>query len=154
MTAIVVAAVTGAGLVTGLLFAFSNCVMKALGDLPEDKGMFAMQRVNDVIINPLFIALFLGTPVLCGIIAIGAMGDLGASGNLYLLIGALVYLCGPFGITMFCNVPLNNRLAKAEPSDSADLWRLYQRSWLRWNHLRSFLGAISIVLLAVGLGSA
>jgi uncharacterized membrane protein len=46
MTSILVMAITGAGLITGLLFSFSNFVMRALADLPNDKGMFAMQRVN------------------------------------------------------------------------------------------------------------
>ena len=154
MMIIIVAAIAGAGLVTGLLFAFSNFVMRALADLPNDKGMFAMQRVNEAIINPVFLALFLGTPILCAVIAVRSALQLDNPGSLFLLIGAIAYLIGPFGVTMLFNVPLNNQLAKAERSTADDVWPVYQRRWQRWNHLRTYIGVVSILLLATGLASA
>lgn len=153
MTSIVVIAITGAGLVTGLLFAFSNFVMRALADLPNDKGMFAMQRVNETILNPVFLILFLGTPALCVLIAFESALQLGSSDRLLLLLGALAYLIGPFGITVLFNVPLNNKLAKAERSVADVVWPIYQKQWQRWNHLRTCIGVASIVLLAAGLGT-
>ena len=153
MTLIIVAAVTGAGIVTGLLFAFSNFVMRALADLPSDKGMFAMQRINETIINPVFLALFLGTPILCAFIAIRFILHFDEPGSLFLVMGALAYLVGPFGITMLFNVPLNNRLASAECSVADDVWPEYRRRWQRWNHLRTCIGVISILLLGAGLGA-
>ena len=149
---LVIAAIVGAGLVTGLLFAFSNCVMSALAELSNENGMLAMQRVNEKIINPIFMLLFLGTPILCAIIGISSAMSLDASGKLPLLIGAICYLIGPFGITMMCNVPLNNRLAKAELSDADEVWAAYQIRWQRWNHARTYIGVLSILLLATGLG--
>ena len=101
MTAIIVLAITGAGMVTGLLFAFSNFVMRALADLPNDKGMFTMQRVNEKIINPVFLVLFSGTPVLCSLIAIRSVLQFDVPGSLYLLAGALAYLIGPFGLRCY-----------------------------------------------------
>ena len=38
---IVLLAITGAGVVTGLLFAFSNFVMSSLAELPNDKAQSA-----------------------------------------------------------------------------------------------------------------
>ena len=146
-------AITGAGVITGLLFAFSNFVMRALADLPNDKGMFAMQRVNEKILNPVFLFLFLGTPILCVLIAFKSAMQLDSSGSLFLLIGALSYLIGPFGITMLFNVPLNNKLAEAERSDADEAWPAYQKQWQRWNHFRTYIGVVSIVLLAAGLGT-
>ena len=154
MTTVIVVAIVGAGLITGLLFAFSNFVMRALADLPNDKGMYTMQRVNETIINPVFLALFLGTPVLCSLIAIKSALQLDAPGGLYLLIGALAYLIGPFGITMLFNVPLNNKLAKAEPSVADEVWPIYQKRWQSWNHVRTYIGVVSVLLLAAGLGTA
>jgi uncharacterized membrane protein len=148
---IIVAAITGAGLVTGLLFAFSNCVMQALADLPPDKGMYAMQRVNERIINPLFLLLFLGTPVLCVVIAVYSGLNIDIPGSLFLLAGALAYLAGPFGITVLFNVPLNNQLAVADASDPQHIWPMYRMVWLRWNHARTYIGAAAIVFLALGL---
>ena len=153
MTFIIIAAIVGAGLVTGLLFAFSNFVMSALAELSNEDGMFAMQKVNVKIINPIFILLFLGTPILCVIIAISAAMSPDASGNLLLLIGSICYLIGPFGITILFNVPLNNLLAKTEVSDADGVWTDYQIRWQRWNHIRTFIGVLSILLIAAGLGN-
>ena len=153
ITVIIVASILGAGLVTGLLFAFSNFVMKALADLPSEKGMFAMQRINETIINPIFMVLFLGTPILCSVIVVNAGLKINEPGNLFLLVGALAYVIGPFGITMLFNVPLNNLLARADVSDSNDIWPMYQKKWQRWNHIRTYIGVISVVFMAIGLGS-
>lgn len=112
---IVAIAITGSGVVTGLLFAFSNFVMRALDDLPTGQGMFAMQRINERIINPIFLIFFMGTLVLCLIIVVVSALELGASGHAYFLAGAVVYPLGPFGpfgITILFNVPLNNKLAE------------------------------------------
>ena len=154
MTVITVLAITGAGLVTGLLFAFSNFVMRALADLPHDRGMFAMQRVNETIINPLFILLFFGTPILCAIIAVNAIMTIGATGSQLLLAGSMAYLIGPLGITMCFNVPLNNRLANADSESADHVWPEYQKRWQRWNHVRTYIGIASIALLAAGLAAS
>jgi uncharacterized membrane protein len=149
----IVACISGAGLVTGLLFAFSNFVMRALADLPPDKGMFAMQRINGAIINPVFLVLFLGTPLLCSVIAVGAGLKFGEPGSVYLLFGALAYIIGPFGITMLFNVPLNNLLARADVSDANEIWPMYQKRWQWWNHIRTYIGVASVVFMSIGLGS-
>ena len=148
-----VASISGAGLVTGLLFSFSNFVMRALADLPSDKGMFAMQRINETIINPIFLMLFLGTPILCVVIAVNSGLKINEPGSLFLLVGALAYLIGPFGITVLFNVPLNNLLARAEVSESDEIWPMYQKKWQWWNHIRTYIGVASVVFMAMGLGS-
>ena len=150
---IIVVSISGAGLVTGLLFAFSNFVMRALADLPPDKGMFAMQRINETIINPVFLLIFLGTPILCLVIAVHSGLNINEPGSLFLLVGALAYLIGPFGITVLFNVPLNNLLARADVSEADEIWPMYQKKWQRWNHIRTYIGVGSIVFMAMGLGS-
>ncbi len=148
---IVAIAITGAGVVSGLLFAFSNFVMRALQDLPAEHGMFAMQRINERIINPIFLMFFMGTPVLCLIIVVASALELGASGHAYFLVGALVYLLGPFGITMLFNVPLNNKLVETVLTESAEAWPLYRKKWQWWNHIRTYMGILSVFLLTLGL---
>jgi uncharacterized membrane protein len=152
ITIISVASISGAGLVTGLLFAFSNFVMRALADLPSDKGMFAMQRINETIINPVFLILFLGNPILCSVIVVNSGLNINEPGSLFLLVGALAYLIGPFGITVLFNVPLNNLLASADVSDSDEIWPMYQKKWQWWNHIRTYIGVASVVIMAMGLG--
>ena len=148
---VTVACITGAGVVTGLLFAFSNFVMQALADLPVEHGMYAMQRINKKIINPVFLVFFLGTPVSCLAIAVIALAAPGNSATCLLVAGAMAYLIGPFGITILFNVPLNNRLASAEPTEAKEVWPIYQANWQRWNHIRTGIGIVSIIFLAFGL---
>lgn len=150
MTLVFIGAITGAGIVTGLLFAFSNFVMQALAKLPNEQGMFAMQEINEKIINPIFIAFFMGTPLLCAAIGVNALTDLESAGSTYLLLGAILYLVGPFGITMLFNVPLNNKLAQAEVADADAVWPDYQVRWQRWNHARTYIGILAIVFLSLG----
>ena len=76
---------------------------------------------------------------------------LGSPGSVALLIGSILYLVGPFGITMMFNVPLNNRLAEAAAEDANTTWPEYQIRWQRWNHLRTYIGVLAIILLAAGL---
>lgn len=149
---LVAAAVAGAGLVTGLLFAFSNFVMRALADLEPAQGMLAMQRINERILNPLFLLFFLGTPLLCLAIGVHGLVHMSEPGSGLLFTGALLYLVGPLGITVLRNVPLNDELAAVPPAEGAALWARYQVDWQRWNHVRTYLGLTSILLLCVGLG--
>jgi len=151
MSWIIVAALTGAGVVTGLLFAFSNFVMRALAKLPNEQAMSAMQQINEKIINPIFLLFFLGTPLLCAAAALSVVFAEPFEGRVALLAGSIGYLIGPFGITIFFNVPLNNRLAEADLVDADTIWTDYQIRWQRWNHVRTYVGIISMVLLAVGL---
>lgn len=151
MTFITISAITGAGVVTGLLFAFSNFVMRALAMLPARHGMSAMQHINTKIINPTFVAIFLGTPILCIWIAACAFMSTESPGRLFLMLGSIAYLAGPFGITMLFNVPLNNRLAAVDPEDADSIWADYQARWQRWNHVRTYIGVLSVILLSTGL---
>lgn len=151
MTIITVGAITGAGVVTGLLFAFSNFVLQALAKLPNEQGMHAMQQINQKIINPIFVALFLGTPLLCAVTGVHALMNLDMQGSVFSLCGSFLYLVGPFGITMLFNVPLNNQLAEADVPDADVVWPDYQVRWQRWNHTRTYIGVLSILLLAFGL---
>jgi uncharacterized membrane protein len=149
-----VAAIVGSGVLSGLLFAFSLVVMRALRELAPEVGMSAMQRINVLIVNPLFLALFLGTALLCvSLLWVGWRG-LPSHGALCLLLGSSAYLIGPLGVTMAFNVPLNNRLAGTLTEQAASVWPTYVSVWLRWNHIRTALGIASTALLSLGLALA
>lgn len=146
-------AAVGSGLIAGLLLAFSNTVMKALTRIPPEHGMAAMQQVNVIIINPLFMLVFLGTALLCALLVLHSLLHWKSPAAIWLLIGAVFYLVGTFGVTIAFNVPLNNMLAASEASaaKAAEVWPGYVAQWLRWNHLRvlmSFAAAISLTYAA------
>jgi uncharacterized membrane protein len=144
----------GSGLVAGFFFAFSVCVMWALGRLPSAQGISAMQTINVVVINPLFLGAFLGTAVASALLLVLSLMDLESAGSTMRVIGALLYLAGAFVVTMVFNVPRNNALAAAAPDtrEAAALWREYLSRWTAWNHVRMLaaLGAAAAFTLAFG----
>jgi uncharacterized membrane protein len=142
-------AVLGSGMIGGLLFAFSNFVMRALAQQPPESGIRTMQAINITIINPLFFVVFLGTALASVILAISALPRLSSTGVLLLLIGCVLYIVGTFGVTMAFNVPLNNKLAILDPSttQAAEFWREYVSSWMQWNHVRTIASLLASVLL-------
>lgn len=132
-------AALGSGLIAGVFFAFSAFVMTALGRLPADQGIAAMQSINIVVINPWFFAAFLGTAAACVVLAIASLFRWGEPGAIYLLMGSLLYLAGSFLVTLLFNVPLNDALAAVEPgsAEGAGLWTRYLGEWTVWNHVRT-----------------
>jgi uncharacterized membrane protein len=128
----------GASLVAGIFFAFSTFVMQALGRLPAANGIAAMQSINITVINPIFMSVFLGTALICSLLAVMACLRWQLAGSGFVLAGCLLYLVGSFGVTMAFNVPLNDQLAPLAPesAESARFWQSYLGDWTRWNTLR------------------
>jgi uncharacterized membrane protein len=143
----------GCGLMAGFFFAFSVCVMTALGRLPPAQGVAAMQSINVVVINPWFLTVFLGLVGLCALAAIAAFVGGQAPRTALVMAGAVLYVVGTFVVTMRFNVPLNNALAAvaADSSEAAALWVRYLSEWTRWNHVRTIaaLAAAAAFCLAV-----
>ena len=129
----------GAGIVGGVFFAFSNFVMKALAEQPAAAGVAAMQRINAVVINPLFLGVFAGTALFSAGGLASAMFSWRAPYSPLVVVAALLYLIGCFGVTIAFNVPRNDRLAgmAADSADAAAYWPVYVREWLFWNHVRT-----------------
>src|SRR3990170_8079562 len=63
------AAAVGSGVVGGIFYAFSSFVMAALGRLAPAQGADAMKAINVTVINPVFMLAFLGTAIVCLVLA-------------------------------------------------------------------------------------
>lgn len=150
-TALLILAATGAGLIGGLFFAFSNFIMQALGELPEVQGAAAMRAINRTVLNPLFFVAFFGTGVLCLLVAILSLAE---DLSWLVPVGAALYLLGSIGVTIVGNVPLNERLARAQ-EDAAirSEWRHYLVVWTRWNHVRTVASLAAAALFAAALAA-
>ena len=146
-------AALGCGLVAGLLFIFSVCVMKALARLPAAQGIAAMQAINVVIINPWFLIAFFGTAIACIILTVASLFMWHKHGSLYLLVGSLLYLVGTILVTMVYHVPRNNTLAEVDPAnpDSANFWAGYVTSWTAGNHVRTVAALAAAASLTIAL---
>jgi uncharacterized membrane protein len=148
-------AALGCGLIAGVFFAFSAFVMKALARLVPSAGIAAMQSINVVVINPLFLGVFVGTALASLLAVIAALFRWHEPGSVYLLIGALLYVAGTFPVTIVFNVPWNNRLAavSADNPESANVWANYVVKWTAWNHVRTVAALAAAAAFTLALCS-
>ena len=146
-------AAIGAGLVGGVFFAFSNFVMAALARLPVPAGIAAMNSINVTVINPWFMTVFMGTPVICAILAVMAFLKWSEPGSAIILAASLIYIVGSFVVTMVFNVPLNDALAAVTPAsgEGGALWTRYLSDWTFWNTVRTVLPLLAMVMFTCGL---
>jgi len=140
-----IAAVVATGLVAGMFFGFSNFVMGALEKRPPAEGMAAMQSINVVVLNPVFLGVFIGAVALCGVVVLMAFlgGTLVMQG--LTTAGMVFYAVGTVFLTGTKNVPLNNKLRDmaADTAEGQAFWRLYCRDWTRWNTVRTIAATLA-----------
>jgi len=146
-------AAIGCGLVAGIFFAFSSFVMAALGRLPSDHGIAAMNAINVTVINPGFMLAFFGTAVVCLVAVIGSAFRWSGTSSMLVLAAAAIYLVGCIGATMVRNVPLNNALAAVPlgTPEAAALWTGYLADWTWWNTVRTAASAVAAILFTAAL---
>lgn len=140
-------------LMGGIFFSFSSFVMPALGRIPAEEAIRAMQRINIDVYHWTFMAAFFATPIVCVLAAANAFSSGNGQVALYAIIGCLVYVVGNFVVTAAGNVPLNKVLAviNADTVDATHEWTRYSIPWTRWNHVRtvaSLVAAGAFVLAA------
>ena len=150
---LVFAAAIGSGVVAGIFFAFSSFVMAALGRLPSDHGIAAMNAINVTVINPMFFLAFFGTAALCLLASAGVALQWTLTSGALVLLASVIYLVGCIVVTMVRNVPLNNALAAATPGtpEAAALWTRYLSEWTFWNTVRTVAPVVSAVLFTAAL---
>lgn len=146
-------AAIGAGLMAGIFFSFSNFVMAALGRLPPPNGVAAMQAINVTVLNPGFFLTFFGTGLVCLALVAGSFVWWDQAAGKLLLIASLAYVIGCIGVTMVCNVPLNNALAavRANTPEEAALWSRYLDHWVMWNHVRTLASLLAGISFTAAL---
>ena len=149
-------AAIGCGMMAGLYFAFSTFVMTAIGRIPQAHGISAMQSINRVILQSLFMPLFWGTTLAALVLAGLALFRFGEPAATAMLAGGVLYVAGMFVCTVIFNVPLNKALDAVDPAspDAAALWARYLKEWTLWNHLRTIASAAASALFVVALVTA
>jgi len=146
-------AALGCGLMAGAFYAFSSFVMRALGRLPFQQGVAAMQAINLEAPTPGFMAGLIGTAALSVAVVVSSLFRWGEPYAPYLLAGGLTYLVGVIVLTGAYHIPRNDRLATLEPNspDAASYWARYLVEWTSWNHVRTLapLAASALLMLAL-----
>jgi uncharacterized membrane protein len=152
-TTFLVAAIILGGLNAGLFYGFACAVMPGLGQVDDRAFVTVLQSINRRIINPVFLLVFIGAPVL----AIGALVLVAVTGQdgLWAAILGAAFSLLTIVVTGAVNVPLNNALdAAGEPDrirDPGQVRRAFETPWVRWNVARtaSSLGAFAFLVVTV-----
>ncbi|WP_405879063.1 DUF1772 domain-containing protein [Streptomyces sp. NBC_01136] len=145
--------VLGCGLVAGVFCGFSTFVMRGIAELPPAQGIAAMNAINVAAVRPPFMLVFVGSAVMCSVLAVVTFVLLPDKGTVELLLGSALYLFGTFGVTIVANVPRNDVLLKMDPGtpEAAVYWRSYAREWTMWNHVRTVASAAAAVSYTLAL---
>ncbi len=143
----------GCGLIAGAFCAFSSFVMPALRRLPTTEGIAAMQSINVLAVTPVFMTALFGTAAACLGLAAWAVVSSDGRTRALVLAGCALYLVGTVGVTMACNVPLNNGLAKldARGAEAATRWERFVARWTAWNHVRTVAALAAAAPLTIAL---
>jgi uncharacterized membrane protein len=136
------------GLIAGLLFSYSCSVNIGLKSLTDIEYIKAMQAINLAIQNPYFFISFIG---LLFVLPISSYLMYKQQENIsfYLLILAtIIYFIAVFGTTLFCNVPLNEQLARFSISAStaneiAVMRQSFEKSWTMYHSVRTIASILS-----------
>ncbi|MBF6421758.1 DUF1772 domain-containing protein [Nocardia farcinica] len=155
--AALVAAVLTTGLIAGVFYAYAISVMPALAGTDDRTIVEVMQKVNVAILNPWFLAPFVGT-VACTVLAAALhLGGAQRTTLVWILV-ALVLDIAAFAVTAGLNVPLNERLAAAgDPAamvDPAAVRAGFEAAWVRYNIGRAVLHTLAFLVLCGALVSA
>lgn len=126
-------AVALAGLLAGVYAAFAIAVMPGLRRVDDAAFVAAMTAMNRAIVNPAFLALFLGAPAAATALAVAAPSP-GA-------VAAAAASALSLGLTFAANIPLNRRL------DARGERGLFERRWTAWHLVRTACAAASFILL-------
>jgi uncharacterized membrane protein len=148
---LVCVAALGSAIVGGIFYGFSSFVMKALGRIAPEQGVAAMNSINVVVINPSFMLSFAGTALVCLPLAAGSYLWWDQLSGKLVLVAALLYLAGSFGLTMVLHQPMNLKLGALQPAQAVAYWPAYVQTWTVWNHVRTVAPLVSAVLFVVAL---
>jgi uncharacterized membrane protein len=138
------------GLVAGLLYGYSCSVNIGLKSLADNEYIKAMQSINIAIQNPIFFVSFMGLLFVFPITTY----LLYQQQNIffYLFVAAmLIYVVGVFGVTIFCNVPLNEQLAKfpiltATQLEISAMRKLFEKHWNLYHSIRTIAAIMAFAL--------
>jgi uncharacterized membrane protein len=141
------------GLVAGLFYAWSVSITRGLARVADREYVSVMQATNRAIQNPLFFASFFGAQILLPVSSFFFYGTGGARFWL-ILASTVVYTAGVMGVTVFGNVPLNNRLDRfklesSSPEEIAGARGGYENLWNNLNTVRTVSSILALVLIVL-----
>jgi uncharacterized membrane protein len=153
--AALVAATMTMGIMTGVFYLYAYAIMPGLGKTDDRTFVGAFRSIDRSLVNPLFLAIFLGALICTGLAALSVLGG-DRRPVLPWILAAFVLYALAVVITLGVNVPLNDKLkAAGDPRHTADLAAVRQRfdeaKWVRWNLVRAIASTVAFGCLTWAL---
>ena len=139
--AVLVVAAMSMGLMAGVFGLYANTIMPGLRRTDDRTFIGAFQAIDRAIINPLFMATFVGALLTTGLAAALHVQD-DVRSVLPWCVAAFVLYLWVFVSTIAVNVPLNDGIKAAGDPDHIDdpaavRARFQEAKWIRWNLVRA-----------------
>ena len=151
-TTVLAAAGVATGLSAGIFAAFQVAIMPGLKSVNDDAFVATFQQINRAIINPAFISVFIGAPVLLGVATASWWREDRAVATW--LGAACILQIANVVITGRGNIPLNDALDRAGDvtgSQATAARRAFEAPWNRLHLIRTAASVASAV--AVGIAT-
>lgn len=142
------------GHMAGFFSTWSQNVMPALRSSDDRMFIAGFQALDRAVINPWFLAGFVGAPLLTGVAALLLLGEDDRSALWWTVLAFVLYVV-VVGITRSVHLPLNAELqAAGDPdriADPAAVRERFESRWVRWNIVRTVavVGSFGCLLLAL-----
>lgn len=151
-----VIAVILTGLIAGLFYGYDCSVIGGLGKMHDNAYLQAFQSINEAIQNPYFFLSFIGSLIILPVTTWLCYHNLSNAAFYLALAATLLYVVGVFGVTVFFNVPLNEKLAQftlsnANENEMNAMRTLFENSWNSYHKIRTMCSIACFVLTIVSL---
>lgn len=135
----------------GVFSAFSEFVMAGLLRTVPSGGIEAMQHINRTVIRTQFVAGIILIAPFSVLFAIYSARVFEGAALAALTLAPIVYLPTVFFMTIFGNVPMNNKLDRLDHKtpEAEAYWIKYGRDWTRLNHVRTVGSVLSAGLYLI-----
>ncbi|MGW1739267.1 anthrone oxygenase family protein [Nocardia sp. NPDC001965] len=153
--AVLMAATVATGLMAGVFGIYALAVMPGLRTTDDRTFIGSFQAIDRAIVNPLFLATFMGALILSVAAAVLNLGEGYRSVLLWAAVGAVLYLVAVV-ITVSVHLPLNDALKAAgdpaQMSDPAAIRAAFAETrWVTWNIVRTATSGLAFVSLSWAL---
>ncbi|MAY84504.1 MAG: hypothetical protein CMP59_10265 [Flavobacteriales bacterium] len=148
-------AVVITGLSAGFFYAWSVSVIPGTKRLADLTYLESMQSINRAILNPAFFVVFFGSMILLWLVTYQSYSA-NKTMFIFMLIAAITYTVGTFGVTGMGNVPLNElldgkNLNELSMEKLADFRQFYESKWNRLHTVRTVFSLISFIAVVIGM---
>lgn len=143
-------------LIAGLYYGWAVSVIPGIAKLSDGDYLRSMQSMNRAILNPWFFASFMGTGLVLVITCFYSYSHFSSTSFYFFLAAALLYIIGSFGLTLACNVPLNEKLdaynlSSASEAELKQMRQVFEMPWNKYHLVRTIttIACLCCTILAI-----